>query len=56
MGAQLSKQQIDRFRDIYRQKYGKDISDEDVLIHGTKLVLLVEDVLDTQRCSSEKRA
>jgi len=41
----LTEQQIQKYREIYRDVFGREISKEKALIEGSKLVLLVKLVL-----------
>lgn len=45
----LTKTQINKYKEIYRKKFGKDISDAEVIHEGMKLMLLVQTVLGTNR-------
>lgn len=38
----LSDEQITKFQDLYKVRFGKDISREDALEQGIKLIRLVE--------------
>lgn len=37
----ISKEQFDKFKEIYRKEFGKDISDQDALESATKLLDLL---------------
>ena len=37
----LTDEQIERFRVLYKKRFGKEISKEDALVQGAKLVRLV---------------
>ena len=38
----ISKEHLEKFKEIYKKEFGKEISDEDALEQGTKLLRLVE--------------
>jgi rubrerythrin len=41
---QISKEHLDKFKELYKKKTGKDISDQDALESATKLINLVKAV------------
>ncbi len=38
----ISKEYLEKFKEIYKKEFGKEISDEDALEQGTKLLRMVE--------------
>ncbi|MCK5475456.1 MAG: hypothetical protein KAI71_02650 [Candidatus Pacebacteria bacterium] len=38
----ISEEQLKKYKDIYRKKFGKEISDQEALEQGTKLISLME--------------
>jgi rubrerythrin len=40
----ISKEHLDKFKELYKKKTGKDISDQDALESATKLINLVKAV------------
>jgi hypothetical protein len=38
----ISKEYLDKFKNIYKNKFGKDLSNQDTLEKATKLLRLVE--------------
>lgn len=38
----ISREQPEKFKDIYRKQFGKDISDQEALEKGTRLIRLIE--------------
>jgi len=40
----ISKEHLDKFKEIYKKKTGKDISDQDALESAIKLITLVKAV------------
>jgi len=42
----LSKEQLQEFKRLYRERYGKDISDEEAVEQALKLLSLVKIVRD----------
>ncbi len=38
----ISKEQLEKFKDIYRKRFGKDISDQEALEKGAKLIRLMK--------------
>lgn len=38
----ISKEHLEKFKEIYKKEFGKEISDEDALEQATKLLRLVE--------------
>lgn len=40
--SQPSKETLEKYKTIYRKKFGKDISDQEALEQATKLITLVK--------------
>ncbi|RJQ35799.1 hypothetical protein C4568_00210 [Candidatus Parcubacteria bacterium] len=38
----ISQKYLDRYKEIYRKKHGKDLSDQEALEQATKLITLVK--------------
>ncbi len=38
----ISKEHLEKFKSIYKKRFGKDLSDQEALEKGTKLLRLVE--------------
>lgn len=50
----LTDKHIEKYREIYKQVFGKEVSKEKALEDGTKLVLLVKLVLSTTSKQTSK--
>lgn len=60
----ISEKMLEKYKEIYKRKFGKDISDQDALEQATKLVRLVEivyqpmteeDYKKVQKCREETK-
>lgn len=40
--VKISKEQLEKFKVLYKNRFGKEISDQETLESGTKLVRLIE--------------
>lgn len=38
----ISKEQLEKYKDIYRKRFGEDISDQEALEQATKLLNLIK--------------
>ena len=50
----LNEDQIKKFQQIYKEKFGKQISKEEALNQGVKLITLMEILIDSQMKNQSK--
>ena len=51
---QISKERLEKLKDLYEKHFGKKLSDAEALVHGTKLLSLVKIVYEEYARSERK--